>query len=298
VAPRQASALTDEEMLSTEEAVLRLRADPRHAQLIHDAYLGEDVYASAERFRGSSEFREALTLLEGVEDADILDVGSGRGVAAYAFASSGARCVYALEPDSSDEIGRGAISSISGGLPIRILDGVGERIVLGDESVDIVYGRQVFHHAADLEAMASECARVVRDGGLLLACREHVVDDDRQLRSFLENHPVHALTGEEHARPLHGYMDAFQAAGFDLTQVLGPWDSVINAFPAVRSTEELSRYPVTLLEERLGALGKIAASIPGVKSVVWARLRRPTPGRLYSFVGKRRSRTSSAEPTS
>jgi hypothetical protein len=110
---------------------------------------------------------------------------------------------------------------------------------------------------------------------------------------FLKNHPVHALTGQEHARPLHGYIDAFQGAGFELTQVLGPWDSVINAFPTVRSTEELSRYPVTLLEERLGALGKLAASIPGVKSVVWTRLRRPIPGRLYSFVGKRRSRTSS-----
>jgi SAM-dependent methyltransferase len=284
-------------MLNTEEAVMRLRADPHHAQLIHDAYLGEDVHASSERFRASSEFQEVLTLLEGVEGADILDVGSGTGIAAYAFASSGARCVYALEPDSSDEIGRGAISSISDGLPIRILDGVGELISLEDESVDIVYGRQVFHHAADLVAMASECARVVRYGGLLLACREHVVDDDRQLRLFLDNHPIHALTGQEHARPLQSYLDAFQAAGFELTQVLGPWDSVINAFPAVRSTEELSRYPVTLLERRFGALGKAAASIPGVKSLVWARLRRPIPGRLYSFVGKR-SPPSSAEATS
>jgi len=279
--------VTDETMLSAEQAVLRLRADPSQTQLIRDSYWDKDVLAAAERFRATAEFQEVLELLGGVRDADILDLGSGRGISAYAFAESGARCVYAVEPDSSREIGREAIHSLAGELPIRILDGVGEQIPLDTASVDVVYGRQVFHHARDLEDMASECARVARDGASLLLCREHVVDDQRQLERFLEDHPIHGLTGEEHAHSVERYISALTAAGFELKGILAQWDSVINAFPAVRSSEELSRYPVTLLEQKFGPPGKRLAAVPGAQRLVWARLRRRRPGRMYSFLAQR-----------
>jgi ubiquinone/menaquinone biosynthesis C-methylase UbiE len=278
-------------MLSAEQAVQHLRADPRHSQLIYDSYLDENVFDAADRFLESAEFSEVMRLLGGVGDADVLDLGSGRGIGAYAFAKSGSRCVHAVEPDSSTEVGRGAIELIGRDLPIRILDGVGEQIPLPDQSVDLVYGRQVFHHAGDLEVMTRECARVTRHGGLLLACREHVVNNERQLERFLENHPVHPWTGQEYAFSLERYLAAFAAAGFEVKTVLGPWDSIINAFPAVRSPDELSRYPVTFLGEKLGTAGKLAAMLPGIKSLVWAWLRRPVPGRMYSFLGERTPRS-------
>lgn len=279
--------MTDETMLSAEQAVLRLRADPGQSQLIRDAYWDEDVLEAAGRFQASAEFQEALGLLGGVRDADILDLGSGRGISAHAFAKSGARCVYAVEPDDSGEIGRKAIQALAGELPIRILDGYGEQIPLDTASVDVVYGRQVFHHARDLELMVSECARVARDGASLLICREHVVDDQRQLEKFLEKHPIHGLTGEEHAHSLERYLSALTTAGFEPSSVLGQWDSVINAFPAVRSWEELSRYPTTLLEQKFGPPGKRLAALPGAQRLVWARLGRRLPGRMYSFLAQR-----------
>ena len=278
--------MTSEAMLSTEQAVQRLRADPRHSQLLHDSYLDADVLGAAKRFLASAEFREVVRLAGGVENADILDLGSGRGIGAYAFAKSGARCVYALEPDGSDDIGRGAIQLIGRGLPIRILEGIGEQIPLPDHSVDLVYGRQVFHHSDDLDVMACECARVVRGGGFLLACREHVVDNERQLERFLKSHPAHALAGGEYAYSLDRYLAAFSAAGFEVRTVLGPLDSIINAFERVRSPNALSHYPATLLEGKFGVPGKLVAKIPGVQSLVWAWLRRPIPGRMYTFVAK------------
>lgn len=70
-------------------------------------------------------------------------------------------------------------------------------VPLVDSSIDIVYARQVLHHAAELERLMSEVARVLRPGGVLMACREHVVDSESQKQAFLNSHPVHRLAGGE-----------------------------------------------------------------------------------------------------
>src|SRR5512133_591387 len=97
-------------LLTPDQAVLRLRSDPAYSALVRDAYLGEDVVESARRFLTSAEFGEVRKLLgTRIQGSVILDVGAGNGIASYSFAACGARSVYALEPDSSNEIGRGAI---------------------------------------------------------------------------------------------------------------------------------------------------------------------------------------------
>lgn len=118
----------------------------------------------------------------------------------------------------------------------------------------------------------------------MLATREHVVDDGEQLRVFLENHPVHVLAGGENAFALEEYVAAIQSAGLTLQHILGPWDSVINAYPAVRTPEELERVPRQRLESRLGFAGVLLDRLPGVRRLVWKRLKRPIPGRMYSFL--------------
>jgi SAM-dependent methyltransferase len=191
--------------------------------------------------------------------------------------------VYALEPDPSDEIGRGAIHRIRGGLPIRILAAKGEAIPLADAHMDIVYARQVLHHARDLFQMVAECTRVLKPGGLFLASREHVVDNQKQLDLFLSSHPVHKLVGGEHAYPLGTYVQAFRQGGLRLERTIGPWDAVMNAYPAVRSHEELLQAPRVLLRRRFGIIGVLASGLPGISYLVWRRLKRRAPGRLYSF---------------
>ncbi|HEY6003322.1 MAG TPA: class I SAM-dependent methyltransferase [Anaeromyxobacter sp.] len=276
--------------MTTEEAVLFLRRDPSEAENLRDAYLDGDVPEAARRFAASAEFAEALELVHGVEGRDVLDLGAGTGIASWALASAGARRVVALEPDPSDVVGQGAIRSLGRGDVIEIVGAWGEKLPFGDGEFDVVYARQVLHHARDLDALVGECARVVRPGGRLLACREHVVDDEAQLREFLAHHPIHRLAGGEHAYPLERYVGAIQGAGLELERVLGPWDSIVNAFPSARTPGEVAVQPFQVLRRKYGSvLGPLAARIPYFVARTRRKLRDRGAGRMYSFVALRRA---------
>ncbi len=275
-------------MLTIDEAIRYLRSDPKYAEIVKDSYVSRDVCDSARRFAASPEFAEVARFLESLlVGGSVLDLGAGTGIAAYAFCLSGAARVYALEPDPSDEVGRGAMRRLPAGLPIQIMEAWGEAIPLPDESVHIVYNRQVLHHAGDLNAILKECARVLRPGGIFLACREHVVDNARQLRKFLRSHLMHQLTGGENAFPLETYLSAIRHSGLIIERVLGPYDTVINTFPAIKARAEIEVLPRTLLERRLGKLGRAASYLPLIDHLIWKWLKRPIPGRLYSFLARK-----------
>ena len=272
-------------LLTIDEAIRILRTDPNFSDTVRDSYFDRDIHLAAERFLHSAEFSTALALVKGYGSiATVLDLGAGSGIASYAFVQSSTQCAYALEPDPSDEVGCGALARLAAGLPIQIIRAVGEAIPLDTATVDVVYARQVLHHTRDLPRVLRECARVLKPGGVFLACREHVVDDERQLALFLQRHPIHQLAGGENAYHLDQYMGAVHGAGLDLHPPIGPWDSVINAFPAVRSQTELDQFAATLLCQKLGMVGRLASHVPGVQMFVWRRVKRRVPGRLYSFL--------------
>ena len=271
--------------MTIDEAIRTLRHDPRYAGLVRDAYLGRDVADSVRRFEASAEFGEVKQILGArLRGATLLDLGAGTGIASFAFCAAGAGRVVAVEPDPSDEVGRGAMTRLEQPPNLEVRDGVGEAIPLSDHSVDIVYCRQVLHHAQDLNRVLAECERVLKPGGLFLACREHVVDDEQQLAAFLASHPVHRLAGGENAFALPAYIEAIQRSGLILDRVIGPMGSVINAFPAARTTMELQALPRERLVHRCRLLGRLLWRIPGVPTLVRAYVNRPVPGRMYSFV--------------
>lgn len=274
--------------LTLDDAVRKLRRDPQAKDLVRNSYLDWDSGEAAKRFARSSEFSTVLKLLGGRLSAyEILDLGAGTGIAAAAFVRAGAKKVIAVEPDGSDEVGRGAarrhISSA-----VTLCDGVGEELPVADTSIDVVYTRQVLHHTSDLRAVMREVQRVLRPNGIFLATREHVVDSDQQLAEFLENHPIHRLAGGENAYRLAEYLDAIHASGLHIENVIGPWDSVINAFPAVRSQRELDHLGKVLLRHRFPRCGHILCYVPGIVPIIEARARKQRfPGRLYSFLARR-----------
>ena len=272
--------------MDTAAAIRHLRADPASADLIRDAYLDADVQAAADRFGDSAEWAATRELLATtlVPGCVALDLGAGNGIASAALARVGAR-VVALDPDPGNDVGLGALRVVTGSLPVAAVVGVGESIPLPDGVVDLVYGRQVLHHAADLPQMLGECARVLRPGGIFFACREHVVDDEAQLAEFLAWHPVHQLAGGEHAFSLSEYLAAIEGAGLKIDRLVGPLDSVINAFPHARSDEEVRTAPRDRLRARFGTVGGwLGALAPGL---VRARMNQQGAGRLYAFLARK-----------
>jgi SAM-dependent methyltransferase len=271
-----------------EDAVRWLREQPDQQALVRDCYFDDPLLGAAERYWRSEEWQAVRELLPPPGGA-ALDLGAGNGIASYALARDGWR-VTALEPDPSALVGAGAIRSLASesGMDITVLQEWGESIPAADDSFDLVFARQVLHHARDLPQLCREAARVLRRGGTLLAIRDHVVDHPGQLEEFFARHPLHSRYGGENAFTLQDYRGALRSAGFRIRREFGPLDSQMNLSP------HTPRSVSAALRRRLERIpgGEIVGSVVGSPLLVAAALRlasavyRP-PGRLHAFLCSR-----------
>ena len=227
----------------------------------------------------------------------MLDLGAGNGIASWALVQAGARRVLALEPDPSNVVGWRAIRQLCRGLPVDVIDSLAGAIPIPEQTVDAVLARQVLHHIHDLPDTMRAVARVMKPGAVFVATREHVVDDERQMAAFLAAHPVHQLTGGEHAHSLNAYLEALRGAGLSVTHVLGPLESIVNAFPFMRSTAELSAFVNAevnrVLRRRFGCLGGWLRRRTMLASQIAISLGNEQPGRIFTFVASRPQFSSS-----
>lgn len=266
---------------SWEEAVVWLKSQPEHADLVSDCYFDDPLIAAAERYYASGEWRAVRELI-GRPNGAALDVGAGRGISSYAFARDGWQ-VTALEPDPSSVVGAGAIRELAAAatLPIEVVMDWGESLPFPDASFELVYGRQILHHARNLSTFCAEMARVLKPGGQFLATREHVLFKKADLDVFLANHPLHRHYGGENAYLLHEYKEAITKAGVKITKVINPLASAINLYP--RTTKDVAQ----LIHARLPLL-PASLITPSVLSRLGWLVR--SPGANYSFLGIREVR--------
>lgn len=286
----------NKKQVTYEESVRWMRNQPEFSELVKLCYLDEDNLIAAKRFFSSEEFSEVAQVLKLDKRGNklkILDVGCGNGIASYAFAAKG-HDVYAVDPDLSEDVGIGATQRLGKLITkgsISTIQAFAESLPFPDSTFDIVYARQSLHHFTDLQKGIDECSRVLKPRGVFLASREHVVDDEQQLKIFLENHLLHQLHGGENAYPQQDYILVLEKAGFQIVKCFAPFDTVINHFPV--SNTEFKNWLVQGLEKKLG---KVAASI--LSKFSWMeKLYRyrfshscNSPGRLYSFVCVKKDR--------
>jgi SAM-dependent methyltransferase len=261
-----------------EEAVTWLKSQPDQVELVRACFYDDPLIDAAERYFASSEW-EAVRKLLGPPRGRALDVGAGRGISSYALARDGWQ-VTAVEPDPSVVVGAGAIGTLAAasGLPIEVVLAWGESLPFEDASFDLVFGRQVLHHASDLTVLCQEMARVLKPGGTFLVTREHVIFKDADLAVFLAEHPLHRFYGGENAYRLREYERAILGAGIRLTRVINPWASDVNLFP--RSAREIRE----LIHARLPFV-PVAIVRPSLLPRLGWLLR--SPGTAYSFMGVR-----------
>jgi SAM-dependent methyltransferase len=269
---------------SWEEAIEILRNDPEHQSLIFNSYLTSDLVENCKRFYNSSEFIEVIAILKKyIPNAhNVLDMPAGNGIATYAFSLSGFN-VTSVEPDDSKILGRQAIEKVlsESNLQSNIVNAWGEKLPFDDNSFDVVYVRQGLHHASNLKKMLLEINRVLVSGGVLIACREHVIDDyNLSLKNFLDSQVDHQLYGGEYAFTRSDYRKAINGSGLNIKLELKPFDSIINIFP--NTVEKLNQQ---ILNSTIGRI--LSLFIPNttvIKIGIWQLNRKKIPGRLYSFV--------------
>jgi len=277
--------MSDKMFMTWEAAVSWLMTQPDKQQLVLDCYYDASVQAAAERYHQSLEWQAILKLIPTVPGV-ALDLGAGRGIASYALASDG-WSVAAVEPDNSNLVGAGAIQSLAdvNQLPITVSRDFGERIQFESNTFDLVFARQVLHHAHHLEQLCMELYRVLKPGGTFVAVRDHVVSSSKDLPKFYDIHPLHHLYGGENAYTLKRYLSAMRNAGFEIKTVMRPFDSVINYSPYTYESlrEEiktrLSRVPILSLSAALLNVDGIFKGL--LRLLSWCDKR---PGRLCSFV--------------
>ena len=261
--------------LTWEEAVIWLKSQPDQATLVETCFFDDPLTAAAERYYLSTEWQAISRLLHPTKGR-ALDIGSGRGISAYALARDGWETT-ALEPDPSKIVGAAAIRSlaIETRTSIVVVETWGEALPFENSSFDLVHVRQVLHHARDLRKLCSEVARVLKPGGKFIATREHVLSRRDDLVQFQSAHPLHSLYGGENAFLLDEYLNAIGDAGIRLTKVLNPLESDINLYPHTLKSVKATFARKLWLPSFL---------IPSFL-LSWRGRQMNTPGRLYTFFG-------------
>lgn len=266
----------NDKTVTWEQAVTWLKAQPGQENLVRACFYDDPLIEAAGRYHASTEWSAVQALLP--DPGRALDLGAGRGISSYALARDGWK-VEALEPNPSTLVGAGAIAALAetAKLDIHVQQTWGETLPYPDASFDLVYGRQVLHHAQDLGQFCAEAARVLKPGGLFVATREHVLSRDADLAAFLESHPLHKLYGGEHAYRLQEYVDAIGQSGIALTNVLNPYQTEINLYPETFDSVKLR------IAKRIGLP---FLPVPDFVLSVLGHINR-APGRLYTFVGQK-----------
>jgi ubiquinone/menaquinone biosynthesis C-methylase UbiE len=265
--------------MTWEEAVNHVRTDPSKADFIKDFFFDDPLEAACDRYWRSTEWVAVRQKIGEGRGRKALDVGAGRGISSYALAMDGWE-VTALEPDPSTVVGAGAIETLATTTQakIRVVRTWGEQLPFEDSEFDIVFARQVLHHARDLRALCREIARVLKPAGLAIAIREHVITRPEDLQAFLERHPLQQYYGGEHAYLLNDYVTAIENAGLRITSVLNPLESDINLYPLTQQQ----------LKSRIASKWRLPSTqwIPDWLLRLKGSLMND-PGRPYSFIASK-----------
>lgn len=287
--------------MNWENTIIKIRKDPDFSDLVRDAYFNEDLIANVERFRKSTEFIETHRMLkEYKSDArKLLDIGSGNGIAAVSFALEGFE-VLAIEPDPSDTVGAGAIRKLQQHYQLENLEVkemIAEDLSRENYQFEIIYVRQALHHAYDLNLFVKSATGLLKQGGVFMAVREHVIYDEKDKEWFLSSHPLQKFYGGENAFTLSEYELAFKGAGLSLLKKFGHYESVINYSPLNAAdilqlkTKEIQDYKIFFstkykLVGKMGLAWTLYKWVKRIKEIDFPKERK-IPGRLYSFICKK-----------
>ncbi|SDH36356.1 glycosyltransferase [Pseudomonas abietaniphila] len=228
------------------EIIHALQGDPESQQMLKDAYLHKDLYASLLRYQSSAEF--SYTLAELRKHAPgakkILDVGGGGGVMSVALALEGYE-VTLSEPCGDDIVGAKAARVLTEHVQKHVDPTINSRMRVSHTMLedfephglyDVVFCRQVVHHFSDPVTALRTIHGLLSVDGVSMLVREHVIYDTDDKENFLQGHPFQKYSGGENAYRADEYVSFLELAGFRLLQQYRFAESPINYFPHSEET--------------------------------------------------------------
>lgn len=173
--------------------------------------------------------RPAMIRLAGdVSGRHILDAGCGSGPLAAELRSRGAALTGIDGSPAMIELARGRLGD---DVPLHVGD-LAEPLPFADDTFDDVVASLVLHYLEDWTAPLAEIRRVLKPGGRLIVSVNHPManamnyptEDYFATRQYSEDFDFQgepAVLTFWH-RPLHAMVDAFTAAGFDISVLAEP----------------------------------------------------------------------------
>lgn len=200
-----------------ERSVMAFRADPEMRGFVDKNYFDEDLSSAAARYTASEEYARVLRLTAryAPQGATVLDIGAGRGMTSLALARSGYH-VVSIDEDGSPLVGITALAQHLIATPQPAISPVRGSILdlpFPNNLFDVVFCRSVLHHLTDLGVGLKEVYRVLKPGGIFVACNEHLLSMFSDGVRFRRSHPAVRHGVDERAYPAWKYARTCRDAG-------------------------------------------------------------------------------------
>ena len=155
-----------------------------------------EKYATSPGHANKAALENLVALVAPATTAEVLDIATGAGNVALAFAPHVARVVALdLTPAMLEQTLKTAASR--GLTNVEAVQGLAEELPFEDASFDVVTVRLAPHHYADIQKAVDEMARVARPGGKVVIVDTTVPEDDTLDREINE---IETLRDNSHVR--------------------------------------------------------------------------------------------------
>jgi ubiquinone/menaquinone biosynthesis C-methylase UbiE len=179
-------------------------------------------YATSAGHANKTALNSLVELVAPREDAEVLDIATGAGNVALAFAPHVARVVaFDLTPSMLDQTLKTATERNL--TNVETVQGIAEELPFEDETFDIVTVRLAPHHYADIQKAVDEMARVTRTGGKVVIVDTTVPEDDTLDREINEMETLRDSSHVKNYRPSE-WVRMVEEAGLQvLSESVGPY---------------------------------------------------------------------------
>lgn len=139
----------------------------------------------------------------------VVDVGCGAGQSLRRLRERFApELIVGIDIDL-EMLGLSAAETCNLGLPVALVQGTSTDLGLADESVDMLFCHQTFHHLPDQQTAIREFHRVLKPGGILLFAESTRAFIHSWIIRLLFRHPMDVQKSADE------YRDFIEQAGFD-----------------------------------------------------------------------------------